>query len=210
MLLTIWAGLVITSCGLVSKYQSGQHSIYAKMLTQRDKDQINENGEITKDIELGNRADNELLKGTLRIIKTDNQKVFNFIEIGQWINHGRYASSGREHNVEFRDTITYDNNGNTVLRHVFDKQDGIFRMTNDWTSEMINGSFIQHFKVYHKGILVEDYSKKVLNPSNPKSDLQKKKILIGVDKGYYSNGKLAFIKTYDQEGKLVSEEKYGR
>jgi len=209
-LLIIWTGVIITSCGLVSKYQNGQHSVYAKMLTQTDKEQINENGEITKDIELGNPVDNGLLKGTLRIMKTENEEVFNFIEVGQWIEHGRYGNSGQLHNIESRDTITYDNNGNTVLRRVYDKQDGVFRMTNDWTSEIISGSFIQHFKVYNKGILIADYSKKVLDSSNPKSDLQKRKISVGTDKGYYQNGKLAYIKTYDQEGKLVSEEKYGR
>ena len=42
-----------TSCGLVSKYPSGQHSVYAKMLTQSDKEQINRKGEISKDIVLG-------------------------------------------------------------------------------------------------------------------------------------------------------------
>ena len=202
--------MVTTSCGLVSKYQSAQHSEYAKVLSQAEKDQINLSGEITKDIELGNPATESLLKGTLRIIRTERPDVFNFVEIGQWINHGRYGNSGQMHNIEFRDTIVYDNDGNTLSRRVYDRQDGTYKMTNDWSSEIIQDFFVQHFKVYDKGILRAEYSRKVVDYLVPKSDLEKIKIPVGIDKGYFQNGKLGYIKTYDQEGKLVSEGKYER
>lgn len=110
-LLIIWTGILITSCGLVSKYPSGQHSVYAKMLTQADKEQISQHGEITKDIQLGTSVDNDLLKGTLRIMKTDNPDIYNFVETGQWINHGKLGNSGKYHNLEFKDTTFNDNSG---------------------------------------------------------------------------------------------------
>lgn len=91
-LLIIGTALLFAACGLVSKYPNGQHATYAKMLTAEEKDLIRQKGEIVKDIEFNKPASNGLLKGTLRIIRTDDPDIFNFIEIGQWINHSRVGN----------------------------------------------------------------------------------------------------------------------
>jgi len=201
---------VFVSFGLTGKCQNAKSSVYVKVLTPDDIKFIAQNGETTKEIELSDPGKNNLSKGRLRILRTDNNGIFNFIEVGHWIEHGRYGNSGRMRNIEFRDTIVYDNNGNTLSRRVYDRHDGEFEMTNYWTSENIEGAFIQHFKVYDKGTLRAEYSKKVLDFTNPKPDLEKNKIPYGVDKGYYANGELGYVKTYDQNGKLISGEKYRR
>ena len=63
-------------------------------------------------------------------------------------------------------------------------------------------------KVYENGILVAEHTRNVLNYLEPKSDLHKDKIPFGTDKGYHRDGKLAYVRSYDDKGKLVAEKKY--
>lgn len=199
------------SCGLVSKYPNGQHSIYAKMLTQSDKAEINQKGEITKDIELGNPGDDSLLKGTLRIMKTNDPDLFNFIQIGQWIDHGRLGNSGKVHNLEFRDTIVYDNSGNILSRVVYYKNKPTeYSLGERWTIEEVDSYFVRHIKQYKDNILISEYDRKLLEFNIPKSDFQKKTILIGTRNDYSSKGQLISRKIYNNNGELLKEEKYGR
>src|SRR5688500_12294098 len=145
LVIIIWTGIMTTSCGLVSKYPSGQHAVYSKMLTQVDKDQISQKGEMSKDIVLGTSGDNDLLKGTLRILKTDNPDVYNFVEIGQWINYGRLGNSGKYHNLEYKDTTVNDNLGNSLSRVVYYKdKPNEYVLGERWTSKQQQESFIRH------------------------------------------------------------------
>jgi hypothetical protein len=200
---------ITTSCGLVTRNDRAVHNQYSNILTDEDKEIITETGELYKDIELDDPDRHVFLKGRFRILKTDQEGIFNFVEVGQWIDHSRYGNSGSYHNLEFRDTLTYDSNGNTTRRAVYDKKYGTFQLTNSWTGEIVNGSFIQQMKVYDKGLLISEYSRKIVNYLTPKSDLQKTKIPFGEEKAY-RDGKLIRVKIYDTNGKIVSDEKYGR
>lgn len=195
---------MITSCGLVSKYQSGQHSVYAKMLTQADKVQINQKGEITKDIELGTSANDDLLKGTLRIMRTDNPDIYNFVETGQWINHGKLGNSGKYHNLEFKDSTVNDNLGNSLSRIVYYKdKPNEFILGERWTSKQQGETFIRHVEIFKGKVLIIEYDLKLLDFKTPKSDSQKKKIPIGIRKDYSPSGQLISTKTFDDKGRLI-------
>jgi hypothetical protein len=199
---------ITTSCGLVKSDQRALHDQYSGILTTEDKRVIAETGELFKDIEHDDVGRNVFIKGRLRILKTEQDGIFNFVKVGEWIDHARYGNSGSYHDLEFRDTLTYDNNGNTIRRTVYDKKYGTFQMTNNWTGEIVNDLFVQRMKVYDKGILIAEYSRRVVDHLTPKSDLEKNKIPYGEDKEY-RDGKVSRVKTYDTNGKLVSDEKYG-
>jgi hypothetical protein len=201
--------LITTSCGLVKSDQRLLHNQYVGILTLNDKNVITETGELFKDLEYHDPDKQIYSKGTLRVLKTEKENIFNFVKVGEWVDHGRYGNSGSFASLEFRDTLTYDHNGNATRRVVYDKKDGDFQLTNSWTGEIVNDSFIQQMKVYDKGILIAEYSRKIINYLTPKSDLEKIKIPFGQEKGY-KDGKLIRIKTYDTNGKLISDEKYGR
>lgn len=206
-LLIAISSLITASCGLVISDQRSLHNQYSGILTLEDKNVITETGELFKDLEYNDPKRQVYSKGTLRILKTDKDNIFNFVKVGQWIDHGRYGNSGSHHNLEFSDTLTYDNNGNSIRRTVYDKKYGTFQLTNSWTGAVINDSFVQKMKVYDKGILVMEYSRKIINYLTPKPDLEKIKIPFGEEK-QFRDGKLTRIKTYDTNGKLVSDEKY--
>jgi hypothetical protein len=203
------ASLLTTSCGLVISNPRALHNQYSGILTDEDKKLITERGELFKDLEHDDPGRHVYVKGRLRILKTDQEGIFNFVKVGQWIDHGRYGNSGSYHNLEFRDTLTYDYNGNTTRRTVYDKKYGSFQMTDLWTGEIVDDIFIQKMSVYDKGILIAEYSRKIINYLTPKSDLDKTKIPFGDEKAY-KDGELIRVKTYDSHGKLVSDEKYGR
>lgn len=192
-----------TSCGLVSKYPSGQQSVYAKMLTQSDKEQINRKGEMSKDIVLGT-SDNDLLKGTLRILKTDNPDVYNFVEIGPWINHGRLGNSGKSHNLEYKDTTVNDNLGNSLSRVVYYKdKPNEYVLGERWTSKKQQESFIRHVEIFKDRVLISEYDLKLQDFNKPQSDIQKKKIPIGTRKDYSPSGQLISTKSFDDNGQLI-------
>lgn len=200
---------ITSSCGLVKSDQRALHDQYSGILTNDDKRLIAETGELFKDIELDDPGRHVFVKGRLRVLKTEQDGIFNFVKVGQWIDHGRYGNSGSYHNLEFRDTLIYDNHGNTTRRTLYDKKYDTFKMTDSWIGEMVNDQFIQRMKVYDKGILIAEYSRRVVDHLTPKSDLEKTKIPYGEDK-QYRDGKVSRVKTYDTNGKLVSDEKYGR
>lgn len=180
------------------------------MLSTDDKDAIQQRGEITRQIEFNDPANNSLLKGKLRILKTDNQQTLNFVEVGEWVSHGQYARSGQKNKLEFRDSLVNDENGNTLSRRIYEKHGEQFQVKEEWSSELINGRFLQHMKIYENGVLVAECTRNVLNYLEPKSDLVKNKIPFGTDSGYYPDGKLAYVRRYNDTGKLISEEKYER
>ena len=174
-----------TSCGLVKSDQRILHDQYAGILTTEDKRILAEIGELFKNVEHNDPERNVFIKGRLRVLKTEQDGIINFVKVGQWIDHARYGNSGSYHNLEFRDTLTYDNNGNTTRRIVYDKKYGTFQMTESWTGEIVNEKFIQRMSVYDKGILIAEYSRKVVDYLTPKSDLEKNKIPYGEDKELY-------------------------
>lgn len=180
------------------------------MLSTDDKDAIQQRGEITRQIEFNDPARNSLLKGKLRILKTDDHQTLNFVEVGEWVSHGQYASSSQKNRLEFRDSLVNDENGNTLSRRIYEKHGEQFQVKEEWSSELIEGRFLQHMKVYDAGVLVAEYTRNVLNYLEPKSDLQKNKIPFGTDKGYYPDGHLAYVRSYDANGVLISEEKLAR
>ena len=177
------------------------------MLSTQDKDAIQQGGEITRQIEFNDPARHSLLKGKLRILKTENPQAFNFVEVGEWVRHGHHSNSGEMSSLEFRDRLINDENGNTVSRRIYEKHGDVFEMKEDWSSELIEGRFLQHIRAYENGVLVAEYTRNVLNYLEPKSDLQKDKIPFGTDKGYYPDGNLAYVRSYDDNGKLISEER---
>ena len=180
------------------------------MLTADDKNAIQQSGEITRQIEFNDPASHRLLKGKLRILKTENPHTLNFVEIGEWISQGCYPISGQSNELEFRDRLVYDENGNALSRRKYEKHGEQFQIREEWTSEFVEGRFLQHVKIYEEGVLVAEYTRNVLNYSEPKSDLQKNKIPFGTDKVYYPNGNLAYVMSYDDNGQLIVEEKHKR
>jgi hypothetical protein len=210
-LLTIIVTIALfTSCGLTSKYQDGQHSVYAKMLTTKEREVINQRGELVKSIELNNPQDKVFLKGTLRILKTDKQDFYNFVEIGQWINHSRLGNSGESH-LEFKDTTNNDNLGNTTFRVIYYRnKQGEFTLGERWNSKKDKNSAIRHIEIFNNKILTSEYDVKIADFNTPKSDRLKRGVIIGTRKDYSASGKLISTKTFDENGKLIKEEKNER
>ena len=176
------------------------------MLSAQDKDAIRQRGEITRRIEFNDPASHCLLQGNLRILKTENPKSFNFVEVGEWVRQGHHSNSSEMNSLEFRERLVNDENGNTISRRIYEKHGDAFEIKEEWSSELIEGRFLQHVKAYENGVLVNEYTRKVLNYLEPKSDLKKDKIPFGTDKGYYPDGKLAYMRSYDDNGRLISEE----
>jgi hypothetical protein len=178
------------------------------MLSTEDKRAIQQRGEIIRQIEFNDPARHNLLRGKLRILKTEDPQAYNFVEVGEWVRQGHYSDSDKPIDFEFRDRLVYDENGNTISRRIYQKHGDQFEVKEDWSSELVNGRFLQHMKVYEDGVLVAEYTRNVLNYLEPKSDLAKNKIPFGTDNGYYPDGRLAYIRSYDDAGKLISEQKY--
>ena len=198
-------GFTFFSCGLTSRYEDNQHSVFARLLTENDRNEIRTNGEIYKYVNSSDFA-----KSALRIIKTDKSDLFNFVEIGDWVINSSSQNRSGLINFQSIDSITYDSLGNALRRVIYDETKNGLQLTNMWTGSLEKDGFIQHMKVYENKILRTEYSRRVLNYLEPKSDLQKKKIPFGVEKGYLLDGTLGIVRTYDQNGKLINEEKYGR
>jgi hypothetical protein len=178
------------------------------MLTAKDKYAIEQTGEITRQIEFNDPARHCLLRGKLRILKTEVPQTFNFVEVGEWVYHGH--RSGELDTHEFRDSLLYDEHGNTLSRRIYEKHGEQFLIKEQWNSELIDGRFLQHMKMYENGVLVAEYTRNVLNYLEPKSDTQKDKIPFGTDKGYHHDGTLAYVRSYNDDGQLIAEKKYAQ
>lgn len=163
-----------------------------------------------RQIDFNDPAHHSLLKGKLRILRTEDPQHFNFVEVGEWVNHGHHSTPDQSEIFEFRDRLVYDENGNTVSRRIYEKHGEIFQIKEDWTSEIVNGRFLQHVRLYENGILAAEYTRNVLNYQEPKSDAKKSKVPFGTDTAYYSDGSVHYIKCYDAGGVLISEEIHSR
>ena len=204
-LLTIIA--LISSCGLTSKYKSGQHAVFAKLLTNDEIAEINRNGEIYRYINFNHPG---FMYGTLRIIKTQNPNVFNFVEVGDWFVSSETRDKYGFFKIATLDTVKYDSLGNILSRVSYDMSRDGFNLVYSCYGRIDENGFTQSVKRFINKVLTDEYSSKVIDYIDPKSDIQKNKIPFGVDKHYYLDGTLAYIKTYDTNGKLISEEKYRR
>lgn len=206
-----WLMSVMTisvSCALTSKYSDNQHAAFARMLSAEEKSEINETGEITQNAEFGSSSPGFVLRGKYRILKTKDPTVFNFVEVGRWITHSESPQRRFTHPIQFRDTTIYDTLGNILNRVVYDLVESDYKKTNEWTSSMEGGNFIQHVKAYNNDTLRAEYSRKVLDYKKPMSDRLKRKVPAGAEKTYRSDGTLWREKTYNPSGKLISEKKY--
>jgi len=193
---------------LFSNYQDAQPSTYTKMLSTDDKDAIQQRGEITRQIVFNDPARHSLLKGKLRILKTEDPQTFKFVEVGEWVSHGHHVNFLQSNDFEFRDKLLYDENGNTLSRRIYEKHGESFQVKEEWSSEVKEGRFLQHVKVYEDGVVAEEYTWRVKNYLEPMSDSQKDKIHFGTDRVYYPDGKVAYVRSYNDDGKLISEEKF--
>ena len=204
----VLVGSVVASCALFNKYQDAQHSVYAKTLSRAEENEINRNGEITKDILLQDSSGGRLVKGALRILKTDHSKVFNFVETAEWVNHGKVSGNiGTYHQPEFRDTTFYDNLGNSTYKVVYYKfGDKKYELGERWFSRRNPDSFIRHVEVFRNGVVSSEYEAKVIDFGTPKTDRQKKAV-ITMSKEYSSKGVLMSTRWYDDQGNLIREEK---
>ena len=63
------------------------------MLSTEDKYAIQQRGEIIRQIEFNDPARHSLLRGKLRILKTEDPQAYNFVEVGEWVRHGHYSNS---------------------------------------------------------------------------------------------------------------------
>ena len=131
------------------------------MLSTEDKHAIQQRGEIIRQIEFNDPARHSLLKGKLRILKTEDPQTYNFVEVGEWVSHGHYANSGKQMTLSSEISLVYDENGNTLSRRIYQKHGEQFEVKEDWSSEVINGRFLQHMKVYEDGVLVAEYTRNV-------------------------------------------------
>ncbi|HEY5746007.1 MAG TPA: hypothetical protein VIU12_08030 [Chryseolinea sp.] len=198
---------------MTRNYQNQQHVVYARMLTPDEKILINRKGEITKNIELYDPLDMSLwhgmLKGTLRILRTENPEVFTFVEIGQWVTLTR-ATGQMMTNYHVRDTTLNDSLGNTVSKVSYQEdQLGKYSLKKKCTSKTIDHQFIQHFEIFRDTSLVEEFDMKILDHAIPKSDSRKRKIMIGTY-NVFLDGKLALTRIYDCDGNLMKESKRER
>jgi hypothetical protein len=204
------AVLVIGSCATTNPYKNPQHAVYAKILTPYEKSLINRKGEITKEIELYDPLDRTLwrgmLKGTLRILKTDNPEIFNFVEVGKWVTLSR-PSHQLLTNYHARDTAIHDSLGNTLSKvwyyeAAFEK----YTLGKKCTAKIIDHQFIQHFEQFIDTSLVREYDMRVIDYRIPRSDSEKLKIMVGTHNDYHE-GKLLATRTYDNNGTLIKETK---
>lgn len=180
------------------------------MLTSEEKQIINQSGELIKSIDIANPQDASLLKGTLRILKTEKEGFYNFVEIRQWINHSRVGNTGKYHNLEYKDTTNNDNLGNTTFRVTYHRENvDKFRLAERWTSKRDHNSFIRHIEIYKDEILISEYDVKIADFNTPKSDRQKRGVITGIRKDYSASGQLVSTKMFDDNGKLIKEERYG-
>ncbi|AYB34158.1 hypothetical protein [Chryseolinea soli] len=206
----LFVALFAGACAMTRKYQDPQHAIYARMLTPDEKNEINRTGEITKNIELYDPMDKNLwhgmLKGTLRILKTENPEVFNFVEIGIWVTLTRPKGQITT-NYRVKDSTENDRQGNTLSKvRYYEGQAETYYLEKKCTSKMIDQQFIQHVEVFMDTALVMEYNMRVLDYGTPKSDSQKQKIVVGMYNEYFK-GKLVRTKVYDNDGNLILESK---
>lgn len=181
-----------------------QHSWYANELTPNEKLAIDRGQIITKTIKT------PTVSGQLIAIKGDPKfGHYNFVEIGDWINHYEYPS-GDFIKGETYDEVTYDSNGNVLKRKITDKgkKDTDFYTNQIWTSDLqIFGSdtvFTQKISWFHKDtkITSAELTLAVLNYKDMLSDRLKTKIKVGAERKFDISGKLISETNYKFQDKI--------
>jgi hypothetical protein len=211
--------LLLSSCGLVSKYGSltpygnGLHSSYAKALTTEDAEELNSKGEIYRPFQSIGRGDT--VYGSLRIVKTKKEGVYNFIEIDEWYEKSAVYMDGRKKG-DIRRITVFDSLGNIMIRHTYNKPraDNAYFLFEEWESrkDTFNGkqAHLQEVKVYNPNgstsfegnYLLKDFL--ILNSHRLKKDMP-----IDTVKAYDKEGKLKEERVYDTKGELIDKKKYG-
>lgn len=141
-------------------------------------------------------------------MRTEDPSVFNFIEIGKWIEHGRLGSSGKLHDMPYKDTTLNDALGNSLWRVVYHQEKPTeYSLIEKWTINKTGKFPVRHVEAFNHNVLVSEFDLKLTDFEKPKSDIEKKKVKVGIQKDYSGKGKLISTKTYDDSGKLIKEEK---
>jgi hypothetical protein len=191
--------LTLNSCALLSKYEYGQHRYFKNSLTEKEKNEIENNGTITKRwIGYNNLGDS--LVGDI-LVKRNNP--YEFIEIGDWRAKSMLTRNDKgigTYNREMR----YDQNGNLVSMKSYFKIKG----SNDYflieQMESIVGEVAlkQIYKgFYDTGELQYQYTLLVTDFKVAKSDRLRKKE-IGESIKYFDKkgGQLSYLPTNPYSG----------
>lgn len=127
---------------LGQKSVMGQFGLkYENVVGEQVKNKVRQSGEAFEYVDAVSK--NFAMRGTLRILRTEDPNKLNYVPIGKWICNARFptiSGIGKKHS---RDTVTYDSLGN-ILRNVHYIEEGkVFELTYRATSEYKDGFFIE-------------------------------------------------------------------
>jgi len=191
-----------------ARSQSASWNVYLQLLTLEERNAISETGEITKQLDLRNPEKQRLQKGSIKVLKSSLPGGYNFVEIGTWITHS--TTTGTFVHRKFIDTTFYDNLGNVISSVRYYKHKSGFLLSSKVTKVQSDIAFIQHHKMFRDNILIEEYRLRVIDSDSLKSDIAKQKTFIGEWNKYSKDGRLRSQKVFNEDGIMLSEEKYAR
>lgn len=117
--LTIIFLVTLNSCGLLSKYEYGQHMYFKNSLTANEKKEIDKKGSIIKRWIGSNNLGDSLIGNIL--IKKNNP--YEFIEIGDWKEKSMLTRNNNEIGNYIKE-LKYDEKGNLIFeKSYFKKRD---------------------------------------------------------------------------------------
>lgn len=160
--------LALSSCGLLSKYDYGQHTYFKHSLTEEEKKAIENNGTIIKRW-VGTNNLNDSLTGNILV---RNGKPYEFIEVGDWHEKSQLTGNSKVLGTYNRE-LSYDQQGNLVSMTSYFKK----RNSDDYwlieTMESVTDSkgLMQVYKGYYdSGELQYQYSLYVTDFGKTRSD----------------------------------------
>jgi len=190
--LTIILALILNSCGLLSKYEYGQHRYFKNSLTEKEKKDIESNGTIIKRWAGYNNLGDSLIGDIL----VKRNTPYEFIEIGDWREKSMLTRNDKGIGTYNRD-LKYDKSGNLIaMKSYFKKKDVADYFLIEQMESVIAGKGLkQIYKgFYDTGELQYKFVLLVTDYKAEKSDHLRKKI---VDEpiGYFdrSGGQLSYL-----------------
>lgn len=203
--------LVLTSCAITSKYNPTE-KLYFRLLTEQEKEHIQQQGDTFKSFELANSRTNEIETHNLRITYDDQKSRYVFVRIGSYIYN--FFSPSDVPFVEGKyhiDSISVDDYGNVTYRAHYErkKSDTEYYLEQRWTSKSTDNNFLQHYTTYTpNGNKVWEGSASVKDFKEIKFYQNKNIVKFGKEIYYDKRGNIKKIKIYDNNGELIKEEKY--
>jgi hypothetical protein len=190
--------VLVNSCALLDKYESSQFTAYDNSLTENEKSRIKLNGQIVK----GWFGENDLgdyEKGNL-FISSRNQKLYKFIQIGDWETLHK-LSKGNRNLGTLKQISTFDSLGNLLTRdsYIKPKNEGKFYLVEKVRSKISGDKkFIQSLeRINSEGWLMYSINYEYINYLTPDNDRLKIKEI--KDMKYYDKAGNEVPEYYDKE-----------